>query len=146
MRVLVTVSPRLYRESVTLSIQRGRPDLEVRAASPEETELVFYEEAAHQRPGVRTGADRARGHDDAGCVAGGAGAAGDGGLARSDRAGGSGLRPLYALIRGGRGERGGGLGPIPERGIHVVAGLRMLAGGLAALALGVLALWSYFAG
>ena len=51
---------------------------------------------------------------------------------------------LYALIRGGRGARGGGLGPIPERGIHVVAGLRMLLGGAVALALGVLALWSYF--
>lgn len=51
---------------------------------------------------------------------------------------------VYALVRGGRGQRGGGLGPIPERGIHVVAGLRMLAGGAVALALGILALWSYF--
>lgn len=39
MRVLVTVSPCLYRESVASSIQRGRPDLEVRVASPEEAEL-----------------------------------------------------------------------------------------------------------
>ena len=39
MRVLVTVSPRIYRESIAFSIQRGRPDLEVRAASPEDAEL-----------------------------------------------------------------------------------------------------------
>lgn len=39
MRVLVTISPRVYRESVAASVQRARPDLEVRAASPEEAEL-----------------------------------------------------------------------------------------------------------
>lgn len=39
MRVLVTVSPRIYRESVASSMRRGRPDLEVRATSPEEAEL-----------------------------------------------------------------------------------------------------------
>ena len=39
MRVLVTVSPRVYRESVAASVQRARPDLKVRAASPEEAEL-----------------------------------------------------------------------------------------------------------
>jgi hypothetical protein len=39
MRVLVTVSPCLYRESIAFSIQRSRPDLEVRAAPPEDTEL-----------------------------------------------------------------------------------------------------------
>ena len=50
---------------------------------------------------------------------------------------------LYALLRGGRGQRGGGIGPIPERGIHVVAGLRMLVGGAVLLVLGVLALVSY---
>jgi hypothetical protein len=39
MRVLVTVSPRLYREAIALSIQRGRLDLEVRAAPPEDAQL-----------------------------------------------------------------------------------------------------------
>ena len=39
MRVLVTISPRLYREAIALSIQRSRPDLEVRAAPPEGVEL-----------------------------------------------------------------------------------------------------------
>lgn len=53
---------------------------------------------------------------------------------------------LYAMVRGGRGESGGGLGPIPERGVHVVAGLRMLAGGAVTLVVGMLALWYYFFG
>ena len=39
----------------------------------------------------------------------------------------------YALLRGGRGQRGG-IGPITERGIHVIAGIRMLIIGLASLA------------
>ena len=39
MRILVTVSPRIYRESVASSMRRRRPDLEVRAAPPEEAEL-----------------------------------------------------------------------------------------------------------
>ena len=39
MRVLVTISPRLYREAIALSIQRSRPDLKVRAAPPEDAEL-----------------------------------------------------------------------------------------------------------
>ena len=51
---------------------------------------------------------------------------------------------VFALLRGGRGQRGGGIGPIPERGIHMIAGLRMLVGGAVVLALGVLALMSYF--
>jgi hypothetical protein len=51
---------------------------------------------------------------------------------------------IYALVWGGRGQRGGGLGPIPERGIHAIAGLRMLVGGAVALILGLFALWSYF--
>lgn len=50
---------------------------------------------------------------------------------------------IYALIWGGRGQRGG-LGPIPERGIHAIAGLRMLVGGAVALVLGIIALSSYF--
>lgn len=48
---------------------------------------------------------------------------------------------FYALTRGGRDQRGG-LGPIPERGIHVVAGLRMLVVGTLALAAGVYVIWS----
>ncbi len=50
---------------------------------------------------------------------------------------------LYALVWGGRGQSGG-LGPIPERGIHAIAGLRMLVGGAVALVLGIIALWAYF--
>ena len=50
---------------------------------------------------------------------------------------------LYVLLREGRRGRSGGLGPIPERGIHAIAGLRMLAGGAVALVLGIIALWSY---
>ena len=51
----------------------------------------------------------------------------------------------YALLRGGRGQRGG-LWIFPERFIHTVAGLRMIAGGAVALFFGVLALWAYFWG
>jgi hypothetical protein len=50
---------------------------------------------------------------------------------------------LYAILRGGRGQSGG-LGPIPERGIHAIAGVRMLVGGAVALIIGIAALWSYF--
>ncbi len=42
----------------------------------------------------------------------------------------------YALLRGGRGQRGG-IGPISERGIHVIAGIRMLLIGLASLIAGL---------
>ncbi len=49
---------------------------------------------------------------------------------------------IYALLRGGRGERGGGIGPIPERGIHLVAGIRMLVVGSLALAAGAYVIWS----
>jgi hypothetical protein len=42
----------------------------------------------------------------------------------------------YALLRGGRGQRGG-IGPISERGIHVIAGIRMLIIGLASLVAGL---------
>ena len=42
----------------------------------------------------------------------------------------------YALLRGGKGQRGG-LGPISERGIHIVAGVRMLLIGIASLIAGV---------
>jgi hypothetical protein len=46
---------------------------------------------------------------------------------------------LYALVRGGR-DQEGGLGPIPERAIHAVAGVRMLIGGAVTLFLGVVAI------
>ena len=46
MRVLVTVSPKMYREAVATSIQRNRPGIEVRLAPPEDTE----EELASFRP------------------------------------------------------------------------------------------------
>ncbi len=42
----------------------------------------------------------------------------------------------YALLRGGKGQRGG-IGPITERGIHVIAGIRMLLIGLASLVAGL---------
>jgi hypothetical protein len=48
---------------------------------------------------------------------------------------------LYALLRGGRGQQGG-IGPIPERGIHVVAGIRMLVVGALSLAAGAYLLWA----
>jgi hypothetical protein len=47
---------------------------------------------------------------------------------------------VYALVRGGRDQEGGGLGPIPERAIHAVAGVRMLIGGAVAIFLGVVAI------
>ncbi|QIN84267.1 hypothetical protein GBA63_17630 [Rubrobacter tropicus] len=48
---------------------------------------------------------------------------------------------VYALLRGGKGQRGG-IGPISERGIHVIAGIRMLLIGLASLVAGVYLLLS----
>ena len=42
----------------------------------------------------------------------------------------------YALLRGGKDQRGG-IGPISERGVHVIAGLRMLAVGALSLAGGI---------
>jgi hypothetical protein len=49
---------------------------------------------------------------------------------------------FYALLRGGRGQRGGGgIGPIPERGVHVVAGIRMVVVGALSLAAAYL-LWN----
>jgi hypothetical protein len=47
----------------------------------------------------------------------------------------------YALLRGGRGQEGG-IGPIPERGVHVVAGIRMVIAGALSLAAGAYLLWS----
>jgi hypothetical protein len=48
---------------------------------------------------------------------------------------------VYALLRGGRGQRGG-IGPLSERGIHVLVGIRMTAIGLASLSLYMS--WAYF--
>ncbi|MDP9409881.1 MAG: hypothetical protein M3Q49_04375 [Actinomycetota bacterium] len=39
MRVLVTVSPKMYRGAVAASIQHARPGIEVRGAPPEDAEL-----------------------------------------------------------------------------------------------------------
>jgi hypothetical protein len=44
-RVLVTLSPQMYRQAIALSVQRGRPGLvDVRLAPPEamEAELVYF--------------------------------------------------------------------------------------------------------
>ena len=43
---------------------------------------------------------------------------------------------VYALLRGGR-DQEGGIGPLSERGVHVVAGIRMLVVGALSLAAGV---------
>jgi hypothetical protein len=48
---------------------------------------------------------------------------------------------LFALLRGGRGQSGG-IGPIPERWVHVFAGIRMLVFGLVCLAAGGYVLYS----
>jgi hypothetical protein len=52
---------------------------------------------------------------------------------------------IYALVRGGR-KQDGGLGPIPERAIHAVAGVRMLIGGTVAIFLGIVAILSSLSG
>jgi hypothetical protein len=39
---------------------------------------------------------------------------------------------VYALLRGGR-DQEGGIGPLSERGVHVVAGIRMLVVGALSL-------------
>ena len=53
---------------------------------------------------------------------------------------------IYALVRGGRNQEGEGLGPIPERAIHAVAGIRMLIGGAVAVFLGVVAILASLSG
>ena len=50
---------------------------------------------------------------------------------------------LYALTRGGRGQRGG-IGPLSERGVHVVDGIRMTLIGLLSLGAGGYFLWTAF--
>jgi hypothetical protein len=52
---------------------------------------------------------------------------------------------IYALARGGR-DQEGGLGPIPERAIHALAGVRMLIGGAVAILLGVVAIVASLSG
>ena len=52
---------------------------------------------------------------------------------------------IYALARGGR-DQEGGLGPIPERAIHALAGVRMLIGGAVAVFLGVVAILAPLSG
>ena len=47
---------------------------------------------------------------------------------------------IYALLRGGRGQSGG-IGPLSERGVHVIAGIRMTLIGLASLGSGAYLLW-----
>ena len=49
---------------------------------------------------------------------------------------------LYALLRGGRGQRGG-IGPLSERGVHVVAGIRMTVIGMLSLGASLYMLWLY---
>ncbi len=49
---------------------------------------------------------------------------------------------LYALVRGGRGQRGG-IGPLSERGVHVVAGVRLTVMGALGLAAGAYLLWNF---
>jgi hypothetical protein len=48
----------------------------------------------------------------------------------------------YALLRGGR-DQEGGIGPLPERGVHVVAGIRMAVVGSLSLVAGVYLLWNF---
>ena len=48
---------------------------------------------------------------------------------------------LYALLRGSRGQRGG-IGPLSERGVHVVAGVRMTVIGILSLGAGGYFLWT----
>ena len=48
---------------------------------------------------------------------------------------------LYALLGGGRGQRGG-IGPLSERGVHVVAGVRMTVIGILSIGAGGYFLWT----
>lgn len=49
----------------------------------------------------------------------------------------------YALLRGGKDQKGG-IGPISERGIHVIAGVRMTLIGTLSLLAGGYFLWISF--
>ena len=46
-RVLVTVTPRMYRQAIALSVQRRRQGLDVRIASPEATERKLADFRPH---------------------------------------------------------------------------------------------------
>ena len=52
-RILITVSPRMYREALTLAVQRHRPDFEVRMAASENV----YEEMGLFSPHVLVRSD-----------------------------------------------------------------------------------------
>ena len=47
MRVLITITPLMYREAIAASLQRNRPDLKVRIAAPEESEEVVRDFEPH---------------------------------------------------------------------------------------------------
>jgi hypothetical protein len=51
---------------------------------------------------------------------------------------------LYALLLGGKQHRGGRIGPFSERGVHIVAGVRMTLIGTASLAAAAYILWVGF--
>jgi hypothetical protein len=64
MRVLVTVSPQMYREAIALSLHRNRPHFEVRLAPPEAAEeqvrdfrphLLVHNDTDGLDPGVLDG-------------------------------------------------------------------------------------------
>ena len=50
---------------------------------------------------------------------------------------------IYTLIRGGRGQQGG-FGPLSERGINVVLGIRMTVIGLGSVGFGAYLLWTTY--
>ena len=63
-RVLVALSPRMYRQAIALSIYRNRPGLDVRAASQEDAEreletfrphLLVHNDTAHIPEGALAG-------------------------------------------------------------------------------------------
>ena len=61
-RILITVSPRMYREALALSVHNHRPDLEVRIAPPEEAkaETGSFEPHLLVRNGLRPRPSRSR--------------------------------------------------------------------------------------
>jgi hypothetical protein len=55
MRILITVTPRMYRQALAISLHRRRPDFEVRIASPEAAEEEVHTFRPHMI--VRTDTD-----------------------------------------------------------------------------------------
>ena len=53
MRILITVSPRMYREALGLAVHQQRPDSDVRMAAPENA----YEEVGRFNPHVLVRSD-----------------------------------------------------------------------------------------